>query len=172
MHALEKAMAPHSSTLAWRIPGTGEPGGLPSMGSHRVGHDWSNLAAAADYLSKFFFTSSIVTLAFLRYVCGFEVKEIIIRVEPTLLSSKYPTFIYQRTNIFLAPLFSLQQSWHQSTPSSPILGRPGVREDPGTAPQLHSPGFFHLYSLPLHLYYSLCWVTLLGRSSKNYPPWM
>ena len=35
----EKAMAPHSSTLAWRIPGTGEPGGLPSMGSHRVGHD-------------------------------------------------------------------------------------------------------------------------------------
>ena len=38
-HALEKAMAPHSSTLAWRIPGTGEPGGLPSVGSHRVGHD-------------------------------------------------------------------------------------------------------------------------------------
>ena len=35
----EKAMAPHSSTLAWRIPGTGEPGGLPSMGSHRVRHD-------------------------------------------------------------------------------------------------------------------------------------
>ena len=38
-HALEKEMATHSSTLAWRIPGTGEPGGLPSMGSHRVGHD-------------------------------------------------------------------------------------------------------------------------------------
>ena len=38
-HALEKAMATHSSVLAWRIPGTGEPGGLPSMGSHRVGHD-------------------------------------------------------------------------------------------------------------------------------------
>ena len=37
--ALEKEMAPHSSVLAWRIPGTGEPGGLPSMGSHRVGHD-------------------------------------------------------------------------------------------------------------------------------------
>ena len=40
-------MATHSSVLAWRIPGTGEPGGLPSMGSHRVGHNWSNLAAAA-----------------------------------------------------------------------------------------------------------------------------
>ena len=37
--ALEKEMATHSSVLAWRIPGTGEPGGLPSMGSHRVGHD-------------------------------------------------------------------------------------------------------------------------------------
>ena len=39
-------MATHSSILAWRIPGMGEPDGLPSMGSHRVGHDWSNLAAA------------------------------------------------------------------------------------------------------------------------------
>ena len=39
-------MATHSSVLAWRIPGTGEPGGLPSMGSHRVRHDWSDLAAA------------------------------------------------------------------------------------------------------------------------------
>ena len=38
-HALEKEMAAHSSVLAWRIPGTGEPGGLPSMGSHRVGRD-------------------------------------------------------------------------------------------------------------------------------------
>ena len=46
-HALEKEMATHSSVLAWRIPGTGKPGGLPSMGSHRVGHDWSDLAAAA-----------------------------------------------------------------------------------------------------------------------------
>ena len=40
-------MAPHSSTLAWRIPGTGDPGGLPSMGLHRVRHNWSDLAAAA-----------------------------------------------------------------------------------------------------------------------------
>ena len=38
-HALEKAMATHSSVLAWRIPGTLEPGGLPSVGSHRVGHN-------------------------------------------------------------------------------------------------------------------------------------
>ena len=44
---LEKEMATHSSVLAWRIPGTGEPGGLPSKGSHRVRHDWSDLAVAA-----------------------------------------------------------------------------------------------------------------------------
>ena len=49
-------MATHSSVLAWRIPGTGEPGELPSMGSHRVGHDWSDLAVGGmvihiyDYL--------------------------------------------------------------------------------------------------------------------------
>ena len=43
-HALEKEMATHSSVLAWRIPGMGEPGGLPSVGSHRVRHDWSDLA--------------------------------------------------------------------------------------------------------------------------------
>ena len=40
-------MATHSSVVAWRIPGTGKPGGLPSMGSHRIGHDGSDLAAAA-----------------------------------------------------------------------------------------------------------------------------
>ena len=45
--ALEKEMATHSSVLAWRIPGTGELGGLPSMESHRVGHNSSDLAAAA-----------------------------------------------------------------------------------------------------------------------------
>ena len=49
-HALEKEMATHSSVLAWRIPGMGQPGGLLSLGSHRVGHDWSNLAAAAAEL--------------------------------------------------------------------------------------------------------------------------
>ena len=46
--ALEKEMATHSSVLAWRTPGMGEPGGLPSVGSHRVGHDWSDLAAAKN----------------------------------------------------------------------------------------------------------------------------
>ena len=53
-HALEKEMATYSSVLAWRIPGTGEPGGLPSMESHRVGHDWSNLAVAVAILVKMY----------------------------------------------------------------------------------------------------------------------
>ena len=51
-HALKKEMATHSSILAWRIPETGKPGGLLSMGSHRVRHDWSDLAAAAGWEGK------------------------------------------------------------------------------------------------------------------------
>ena len=59
-HALGKEMAIHSSVLAWRIPGAGEPGGLLSMGSHRVGHDWSDLAAAAKQICVY----SATNLAF------------------------------------------------------------------------------------------------------------
>ena len=56
-------MANHSSALAWRIPGMGEPGGLPSMGSHRVGHDWSDIAAAAvASYEQFFVEHKISTL--------------------------------------------------------------------------------------------------------------
>ena len=51
-HALEKEMTTHSSVLAWRILGTRESGGLPSMGSHRVGHDCSDLAAADKPIKK------------------------------------------------------------------------------------------------------------------------
>ena len=51
---LEKEMATHYSILAWRIPGAGEPGGLTSMGSHRAGHDWSDLAAAAGNIRNQF----------------------------------------------------------------------------------------------------------------------
>ena len=56
-------MATHSSILAWRIPGTGEPGGLPSMGSHRVRHDWSDLAAAVAVAAA--------TKSLLQYPKGF-----------------------------------------------------------------------------------------------------
>ena len=60
-------MATHSSVLAWRIPGMGEPGGLPSMGSHRVGHDCSNLAAAATIKVLFFFFFNLASLI-VRYM--------------------------------------------------------------------------------------------------------
>ena len=64
-HALEKEMTTHSIVLAWRIPGTGEPGGLLSMGSHRVGHDWSDLAAAAATLTVHGVTKSQTWLKWL-----------------------------------------------------------------------------------------------------------
>ena len=67
-HALEKEMATHSSVLAWRIPGTAEPGGLPSMGSHRVGHDWIDLAAAAAGLFTPYYK------LFCRFNLGFEIQ--------------------------------------------------------------------------------------------------
>ena len=58
-------MATHSSVLAWRISGTEEPGGLPCMGSHRVGHDWSDLAAAAAaYLIKVYL--NLILLSFIQ----------------------------------------------------------------------------------------------------------
>ena len=71
-HALEKEMATHSSVLAWRIPGTGEPGGLPSVGSHRVRHDWSDLAAAAGEIYEmrrlYIVKAVFCHLAYLTYV--------------------------------------------------------------------------------------------------------
>ena len=60
-------MATYSSVLAWRIPGTGEPGGLPSLGSHRVGHDRSDLAAAAA-------ATAAAGTGILVFVCSEEVK--------------------------------------------------------------------------------------------------
>ena len=61
-HALEKEMATHSSVLAWRIPGTGEPGGLLSLGSHRVGHDWSDLTTAAESMNFYLSITSWTSL--------------------------------------------------------------------------------------------------------------
>ena len=68
-HALEKEMATHSSVLAWRIPGPGEPDGLPSLGSHRVRHDWSDLAAAAAATTLLWPVSDFILL----YEIGFFV---------------------------------------------------------------------------------------------------
>ena len=79
-HALDKEMATHSSVLAWRIPRTGEPGGLPSLGSHRVGHDWSNLAAAASIYNM---PSSLICIFFHLIFAK------------TLWSKIYPVFVHE-----------------------------------------------------------------------------
>jgi len=79
-------MATHSSVLAWRMPGMGEPGGLPSMGSHRVRHDRSDLAVAADwlvyYLSAIFkgLGASDIILIFKTDTSNFLLKEVILKV--------------------------------------------------------------------------------------------
>ena len=100
-HALEKEMATHSSILAWRIPGAGEPGGLPSMWSHRVGHDWSDLAAAAAaYLISYMFyyyyffqgpnqkSGSLINIGstILSYICRQKLVINLVDSHPTLFS--------------------------------------------------------------------------------------
>ena len=72
-HALEKEMSIHSSILAWRIPGTEESSGLPSMGSHRVRHDWSDLAAVVFYFIfsiVFYHKVLSIVLFAIQYVCS------------------------------------------------------------------------------------------------------
>ena len=84
-HALEKEMATHSSVLAWRIPWTGEPGGLPSVGSQRVGHNWSDLAVAwGVYLGYlvfcffffFFFFCNWIS-SYFSTICGKDCQKIV-----------------------------------------------------------------------------------------------
>ena len=81
-HVLEKAMATHSSVLAWRIPGMAEPGGLPSMGSHRVRHSWSDLAAAAARSLQWAYAHTI-KWKFTEQICSPDVSG-----NSTFLSSK------------------------------------------------------------------------------------
>ena len=74
-HALEKEMAAHSSVLAWRIPGTGEPGGLPSVGSHRVGHDWSDLAVAVNPVWVYLSVHCVHTMTIIIYFVQYKTKD-------------------------------------------------------------------------------------------------
>ena len=77
-HALEKEMETHSSVLAWKIPGTGEPSGLLSMGSHRVGHDWNDLAVAAILFTVMSCNFSMVNFWNIIFVRMLEVKKVVI----------------------------------------------------------------------------------------------
>ena len=96
-HTLEKEMATHTSVLAWRIPGTGEPGGLPSMGSHRVGHDWSDLATAA---AASLWTSSLIHSTQVRYISSSIKKKkfVLNKRERNLVN-----FSFQQSRLYFVP---------------------------------------------------------------------
>ena len=107
-HALEKEMATHSSVLAWRIPGTGKPGGLPSMGSHRVGLDWSDLAVAVfhwktisqiaytffwwTYISKFLQLQTVLLWTFSSLLMQVFILDLCLRIK-LLCCALYITYL-------------------------------------------------------------------------------
>ena len=101
-HALEKEMATHSSVLAWRIPETGEPGGLPSLGLHGVRHDWSDLAAA-EYLKSTITLKSLKI--FLHYYLDFTVAVEMLTVSPHIVTLQVEFLL-----------------WPHSCPTPQILG--------------------------------------------------
>ena len=121
-------MVTHSNVLAWRIPGTGEPGGLRSMGSHRVGHDWRDLAAAAAvYICQSQSRSSshplfppLVSMFFL-YVC---VSIFALQIDSSvsfLLDSIYYALIYHTYFSFSDLLHSVTVSWSIHVSANDII---------------------------------------------------
>ena len=108
-HALEQEMATHSSVLVWRIPGTGESGRLPSMGSYRVGHDWSDLAAAAACTTKWSPQKSmiILTISLIPTFRHFA-------HPPTLFSSRNYQSVLHICDFFLFCLFLCYKIPHRS----------------------------------------------------------
>ena len=113
-HALEKAMATHSSVLAWQIPGMGESGGLLSMGSHRVGHDWSDLAAAAAVEIKC--TINIMCLNQPETILHTWSMEKLSSWNSPLVSKRLETTALDRPYSFL--LHPPDSIFHQPTPSN------------------------------------------------------
>ena len=117
-HALEKEMATHSSALAWRMPGMGEPSGLLSMGSHRVGHDWSDLAAAAaSYIlgSQHCTTHYRISEFIIRRKCLWKDMNIILMI--LTLLGWFQNMFYDTHWQFWLPWYwnwalLIQKSWH------------------------------------------------------------
>ena len=108
-HALEKELTTHSSVLAWRIPGTGEPGGLSSMGSHRVGHDWSDLAEAA---AAHLFIFQILLVCVLRHFsCVWLCEAPWTIAHRALLSMVFSWKKYWRGLTFLPPGSDFNHTW-------------------------------------------------------------
>ena len=105
--ASEKEMATYSSVLAWRIPWTAEPGGLPSMGSHRVGHDWSDLAVAAAALCDTVSFSLYISYSLLYvfkcfyvwYMC-LQILYLLVELIPWSLHNVFICLLLQRVKVF------------------------------------------------------------------------
>ena len=109
-HALEKEMATHSSVLAWRIPGTAEPGGLPSMGSHRVRHDWIDLVVVV-YVGSFYLNRDNFTSSFPIWVrCVF-----LSSPRLTTLARTYSIISNSSGNCILVFFLNLGGNFHLST---------------------------------------------------------
>ena len=154
-HALEKEMATHSSVLAWRIPGTGEPGGLLSMGSHRVRHDWNDLAAAAAALigSVMAFVHEGIFLSTRLILLWWEYKEQQITFELRRFLP-FPTFFTSRTH---------------STPKCVAFSQSGGSWFflPATDPYFYRmcvPSGLYPLSLPIPCYLSVVTLTLTLKS--------
>ena len=105
--ALEKAVAPHSSTLAWKIPWMEEPGGLQSMGSHRVGHDWSDLAAAAEYWKLEGEMFSVVDKQLSNYfsLIHLFIKQVLCQLPHLVTNSEVQRKLYHDTNQYFIFFF-------------------------------------------------------------------
>ena len=130
-----KEMATHSSVLAWRIPGTGEPGGLPSMESHRVGHDWSDLAAAVLLLKQAVqfrsVTQSCLTLCDLMdcSVPGFPVHHQLLELAQTHVHRVSDAIQPSNPLSYTSPAFNLSQ--HQTTLQVNLCCRDEERREGG-----------------------------------------
>ena len=114
-YALEKEMATHSSILAWRIPGTEEPSGLPSMGSHRVGHDWSDLAAAAKTIIHEGKHINMLNLLKLKMTLGKTLLELLWKAVLPLFTKHIIFLIYNPVIVLLDLLPNELKFCHQQS---------------------------------------------------------
>ena len=186
-HALEKEMATHSSVLAWRIPGTEEPGGLQSMRSHRVGHDWSDLAAAAAAISiLFFFNCSIVALpCYISFCCTIKWISYMYTHTPSLLSlpSPHPTslghhkapswalcaMLYCRTPYIFYMIVYIWQSYSPSSSYPPLP--PSVSTCPLSMSALQmgsSVLFFQIVYIHLYAIFFFFFLTYFTLTDSRY----
>ena len=113
-HALEKEMATHSSVLAWRIPGMAEPGRLPSMGLHRVGHDWSDLPAIHNicyFLDKIVCVSNLFSLMSHDFSSSYSRIELLIVFKHVIWIRNYFKHSKKFFHAFIQQIFNKYLLW-------------------------------------------------------------